>query len=236
MAKRVAVLGSDRSAGARGVFAFAVFLWVLRVVLRGWLSGAGPPLSLCAGGWARRRRRCGRAGRGEGWGGGMRGRHWQVLCRRAARGDAGQRPQRGCVACCWRLLLAFGPRRRAPAVPGPRARARPTPRRRAAPPRRPAAPPRPAAGLAAAAARRAAPSGVPGLFVPGADVAVADARALPYRAGAADAALCVAVLHHVASAPRRRAVVAELLRVLRPGARVGQRAAARGGGARDAGR
>jgi len=49
------------------------------------------------------------------------------------------------------------------------------------------------------------------------DAQVADVMALPYRAGAFDAALSIAVLHHVSSEPRRALLVAETLRVLRPG-------------------
>jgi alkylated DNA repair protein alkB family protein 8 len=81
------------------------------------------------------------------------------------------------------------------------------------------------AGLAAAAARRLrsnyAPAGAGGgpAALPRADVAVADALRLPFRAGAADGVLCVAVLHHLASTARRAALVAELARVLRPGGR-----------------
>ena len=40
---------------------------------------------------------------------------------------------------------------------------------------------------------------------------------LPYRSGAFDAALSIAVLHHVSSEGRRRLLFAETLRVLRPG-------------------
>ena len=40
---------------------------------------------------------------------------------------------------------------------------------------------------------------------------------LPYRSGAFDAALSIAVLHHVSSEGRRRLLLAETLRVLRPG-------------------
>ena len=52
-----------------------------------------------------------------------------------------------------------------------------------------------------------------------ADVAVADALHLPYRSGCADAALCIAVLHHLSTPPRRRQLLAELARVLMPGGR-----------------
>lgn len=38
-------------------------------------------------------------------------------------------------------------------------------------------------------------------------------------AGAVDAVVCIAVLHHIASAARRVRLLAELARVLRPGGR-----------------
>eukprot|EP00908_Phaeocystis_cordata_P000173 Transcript_10181.p3 GENE.Transcript_10181~~Transcript_10181.p3 ORF type:complete len:303 (-),score=83.11 Transcript_10181:348-1256(-) len=45
----------------------------------------------------------------------------------------------------------------------------------------------------------------------------ADVMQVPYRSGVFDAALSIAVLHHVSSEPRRRLLLAETLRVLRPG-------------------
>ena len=45
----------------------------------------------------------------------------------------------------------------------------------------------------------------------------ADVMALPYRSGVFDAALSIAVLHHISSVERRRLLVAETLRVLRVG-------------------
>ena len=47
----------------------------------------------------------------------------------------------------------------------------------------------------------------------------ADVMALPYRSGTFDAAVSIAVLHHVATKARRRLLVREALRVLRPGGR-----------------
>ncbi|KAK6742378.1 hypothetical protein RB195_009941 [Necator americanus] len=44
----------------------------------------------------------------------------------------------------------------------------------------------------------------------------ADALSLPFRE-AADAVLSIAVLHHIASLPRRQKMISEILRVLRPG-------------------
>jgi len=51
-------------------------------------------------------------------------------------------------------------------------------------------------------------------------LAQADAAALPLRSGCADAAICVAVLHHLSSEARRLAALAELARCLRPGGRM----------------
>ena len=45
----------------------------------------------------------------------------------------------------------------------------------------------------------------------------ADVMALPYRSGIFDAALSIAVLHHISSVERRRLLVEETLRVLKPG-------------------
>ena len=73
------------------------------------------------------------------------------------------------------------------------------------------------AGLASVASRRLQqPPLGEGLR---ADVAVADGLALPYRPGTCDGVLCIAVLHHIASPARRLALLAQLLRVLRPGGR-----------------
>lgn len=47
-----------------------------------------------------------------------------------------------------------------------------------------------------------------------------DAVKLPLRDGVFDAAICIAVLHHLASVDRRVAVLKELLRVVRPGGRI----------------
>eukprot|EP00966_Prymnesium_polylepis_P307214 7099047-Prymnesium_polylepis.1 len=41
--------------------------------------------------------------------------------------------------------------------------------------------------------------------------------AVPYRSGVFDAALSIAVLHHISSVERRRLLLSETLRVLRPG-------------------
>ena len=45
----------------------------------------------------------------------------------------------------------------------------------------------------------------------------ADVMAVPYRSGIFDAALSIAVLHHISSVERRRLLVKETIRVLRPG-------------------
>ncbi|BDA48090.1 probable alkylated DNA repair protein alkB homolog 8 [Coccomyxa sp. Obi] len=76
--------------------------------------------------------------------------------------------------------------------------------------------------LAETAARRLRPTAA--AAVPGplarCDVAVADGLHLPYRSGALDAVVCIAVLHHIASGARRVRLLVELARVLRPGGRV----------------
>ena len=50
---------------------------------------------------------------------------------------------------------------------------------------------------------------------PRAEVIVADALRLPYRDGVCDAAICIAVLHHISSEARRQALLQEILRILR---------------------
>ena len=76
-------------------------------------------------------------------------------------------------------------------------------------------------GLAGVAARRLQPLGMPGShFSPGllrADVLVADALNLPFRPGSCDAALCIAVLHHISSPARRLTLLSQILALLRPG-------------------
>ena len=52
-----------------------------------------------------------------------------------------------------------------------------------------------------------------------ADVLVADGFALPYRAGSADAVLCIAVLHHVSTDARRLRFLQSVRDLLRPGGR-----------------
>ena len=73
-------------------------------------------------------------------------------------------------------------------------------------------------GLAAVAARRLRPAGA-SAPVPLADVAVADAMRLPYRPGSCDAALCIAVLHHISTPARRVALLEQLAAALAPGGR-----------------
>lgn len=53
----------------------------------------------------------------------------------------------------------------------------------------------------------------------GSDVGVADVRALPFRDGFFDAAVCIAVLHHLVTVERRVEALVEMLRVLKPGGR-----------------
>jgi alkylated DNA repair protein alkB family protein 8 len=73
-------------------------------------------------------------------------------------------------------------------------------------------------GLAAVAARRLLPAGA-SAPPPLADVAVADALRLPYRPAACDAALCIAVLHHLSTPRRRVALLEQLAAALAPGGR-----------------
>lgn len=51
------------------------------------------------------------------------------------------------------------------------------------------------------------------------DAAVADGMALPYRHGAFDAVISIAVLHHISSPERRVHMLTQLLSLLRPGGR-----------------
>ena len=52
------------------------------------------------------------------------------------------------------------------------------------------------------------------------DLLVADSLALPFRPAAADFAICVAVLHHLSTRPRRTGALAALLACVRPAGRV----------------
>ncbi|KAK3247971.1 hypothetical protein CYMTET_42545 [Cymbomonas tetramitiformis] len=54
----------------------------------------------------------------------------------------------------------------------------------------------------------------------GCEVAVADVVDLPYRTGAFDAALCIAVLHHISTPARRLRAISECMRVVRVGGEV----------------
>lgn len=51
----------------------------------------------------------------------------------------------------------------------------------------------------------------------GQEVLVADAVNLPYREGFGDAAISIAVLHHLSTENRRKSAIAELVRVVKPG-------------------
>lgn len=53
-----------------------------------------------------------------------------------------------------------------------------------------------------------------------ADVLVADSLALPFRPGCADAAICIAVVHHFSTVERRREAVREMLGCVRAGGEV----------------
>ena len=54
----------------------------------------------------------------------------------------------------------------------------------------------------------------------GHEVVVMDCLNLPYRSGVFDAAICVAVVHHLSTVERREKSVRELARVVRPGGRL----------------
>jgi ubiquinone/menaquinone biosynthesis C-methylase UbiE len=52
------------------------------------------------------------------------------------------------------------------------------------------------------------------------EVCAGDATRLPHRSGCFDAAICIAVLHHISTRPRRIAVICELTRIVRGGGRI----------------
>lgn len=74
-------------------------------------------------------------------------------------------------------------------------------------------------GLVNVAARKLHPAGLPTNTYPYADVALADAMALPYREGSCDGVLSIAVLHHITTIERRIQFLHELLKALRCGGR-----------------
>ena len=54
----------------------------------------------------------------------------------------------------------------------------------------------------------------------GHEVAVCNCLQLPYRSGVFDAAICIAVIHHLASELRRGLALQELTRIVRPGGQI----------------
>ena len=52
------------------------------------------------------------------------------------------------------------------------------------------------------------------------EVMVADGLSLPYRKASVDFCICIAVVHHISTPERRRAAIAELLSLVRPGGKV----------------
>ena len=58
-----------------------------------------------------------------------------------------------------------------------------------------------------------------GFIASGAEVAVADGLALPYRLGAFDFVICIAVVHHLSTKQRRVEAIGELLSRLQPSSR-----------------
>lgn len=68
--------------------------------------------------------------------------------------------------------------------------------------------------------RKKPPPPPPPLVTPNFDFLVADLVHAPYRAGLFDAAICIAVLHHLSTRERRIEIIRECLRVLRVGGRL----------------
>jgi len=68
--------------------------------------------------------------------------------------------------------------------------------------------------------QRKKPSPLPPLVTPNFDFLVADLVHAPYRGGLFDAAICIAVLHHLSTWERRVEVLRECLRVLKAGGRL----------------
>lgn len=54
----------------------------------------------------------------------------------------------------------------------------------------------------------------------GHEVAVFDCLNLPYRSGVFDAAICIAVVHHLSTEERRLSALKELVRIVRPRGRI----------------
>ena len=54
----------------------------------------------------------------------------------------------------------------------------------------------------------------------GHEVGVFDCLNLPYRTGVFDAAICIAVVHHLSTEERRLAALKELVRIVKPGGRI----------------
>ena len=74
-------------------------------------------------------------------------------------------------------------------------------------------------GLAAVAAARLRPNTMGIIECPRADVCIADGLRLPYRDESCDAAISIAVIHHMSSVKRRVALLDEMGRILRKGGR-----------------
>lgn len=75
-------------------------------------------------------------------------------------------------------------------------------------------------GLALVASKRLCPSADTGIIeCPHSDVAIADGLFLPYRRGSFDAAISIAVIHHMSSVERRVALIDAIGSILRVGGR-----------------
>jgi alkylated DNA repair protein alkB family protein 8 len=52
------------------------------------------------------------------------------------------------------------------------------------------------------------------------EVAVADCMSVPLRSNSCDAAICIAVMHHLSTFERRKRCIEELVRIVRPGGQI----------------
>lgn len=69
------------------------------------------------------------------------------------------------------------------------------------------------------ASRRIRPNAVGSIDCPYADIGIADGLHLPYRCASCDAAMSIAVIHHMSSVSRRVALLDEITRILKIGGR-----------------
>ena len=74
-------------------------------------------------------------------------------------------------------------------------------------------------GLVKVASKRLSANSLGHVLCPKADVAIADGLSLPYKSESCDAALSIAVIHHMSSVSRRVGLIEEISRILRIGGR-----------------